>query len=122
MRAVSSLMRRWCAPSLELGPDELFKFCAHVGGDFYLIATELLRDIDGLLIRAQEVNAGWTIVKMVVKPTFYVRFQAPLNVFKQQPFNVATPEHRSKKPTENIHLRLRCCCPKGRFARSKYFE
>jgi hypothetical protein len=95
---------RW--PGLQLGADEFFQFCSHVGWNFYLVTTKLLGEVDGLTVGAKEFNAGRTIAKMVVEAAFYLRVERALDVFKEQALDVATAEDRPKQLLNKIHSKL----------------
>jgi hypothetical protein len=66
------IMRSEGQPMLQFSTDEFFQFCSHVGGNFYLVTTEFLGEIDGLAVGAKEFNTRRTIAKMVVEAAFYV--------------------------------------------------
>jgi len=77
------LVRDRHPPSLETGPNKLLQFRAHFRRNLHLVATELSRDVDGLAVGAQELNARRTVAKMVVEPTFRFRLEGALHVFEQ---------------------------------------
>jgi hypothetical protein len=87
------LVRDRHPPSLETGPNKLLQFRAHFGWNLHLVATELPRDIDGLAVGAQELNARRTVAKMVVELTFRFRLESSLHIFEEQAFDIAAPEH-----------------------------
>jgi hypothetical protein len=93
-----------CAPILKFSVNELFQFQAHLGWNLHLMATEAPGDVDGLTVGTEELNAGRAIAEMVVKAAFHIRFEGALHIFEQQPLDIATPEHRSKKLLKRIHL------------------
>ena len=95
-------------PILEFRVNELFQFCPHCRRNLHPVTTELPGDVDGLTVGAQELNAWRAIAKMVVEPALCLRFEGPLHIIKQQPFDVATAEHRSKELLKRIHLQVGC--------------
>jgi hypothetical protein len=95
---------RWTM--LQFSTNKFFQFCSHVRGNFYLVATKLLGEVDGLTVGAKEFNAGRTIAKMVVEPAFYVGIQSALYVFKEQSLNIATAKCRPKQLLYKAHCIL----------------
>ena len=91
------------SPILKLSVNELFQFCPHCRWNLHPVTTELPGDVDGLPVGAQELNAWRTIAKMVVEMVLYLRLEGPLYIIEQQPLDIATPEHRSKKLLKRIH-------------------
>jgi hypothetical protein len=80
------------------------------------MATEAAGDVDGLLVGAQELDAGRAVAEMFIKPALYVRVERALHIFEQQPLDLAAPEHRSKELLNSIHLQVRCHGIERRFA------
>ncbi len=89
---------------LKLGANELLQFQAHLGWNLHLMATEPPGDVDGLTVGTQELDAGRAIAEMFVQTAFRVRLKGALHIFEQQPLDIATPEYRSKKLLDGIHL------------------
>ena len=90
-------------PILEFSTNKLFQFRAHGRWNLHPVTTEPPGDVDGLPVGAQELNAWRTIAKMVVEMVLYLRLEGPLYIIEQQPLDIATPEHRSKKLLKRIH-------------------
>src|SRR5437016_4826737 len=90
-------------PILKLSANKLFEFRTHGGWNLHFVTTEAPGDVDGLPVGAQKLNAGRTIAKMVVEVAFYLRFEGPLHIFKQQPLDIAAAQHRSKELLNWVH-------------------
>ena len=82
-------------PFLKLVADKFFQFRAHGRRNLHLVAAEPARDVDGLPIGMQKLYARWAIAKMFVEPAFCFRVDSPLDIFEQQPFDIAAS--RSKQ-------------------------
>jgi len=93
-------------PILQLSADEFLQLRANLGWHLHLMATEAPGDVDGLLVRPQELDTGRAIAEMFVEAALYVRVERALHIFEQQPLDIATPEHRSNKLLKWIHYKF----------------
>jgi len=94
------------AAGLEFGVDEVLQVRPHRERDLHLGRAEPSRDLNGLPIGKQELDAWRAMTEVFIELVCDFRLQGALHVVKEQSINVAASESGPEELLDTIHYAM----------------